>query len=136
MVFFMQGYIINTFMITKNLFPFCLATSRLSSPFPSFECHPVSVQVPFCEILSDSTTTTYSPTCKPSNNTKDRKKNLSIYMSKPFHPTGKLLNVACVFVIVGVTQFLVPQPHMITVLLHILPETDLISEHYDVTAKC
>ena len=69
-VFFKQGNVINTFMITKNVFPYYLATSRLSShTFPSFECHPVSVQVSCCEPLSDSVTTTYFATRKPSNKT-------------------------------------------------------------------
>jgi len=135
MVLFMQGNIINTFTITKNVYPFCLATSRLSShSFPSFEYHPVSLHVSFYEILPDSTTTTYFPTCKPSNKTKEEKKNLSIYVSKPSHPTGKFLTVASVLVIIGVTQFLVPQPNLITGLLHIMSETDLISEHHNVIA--
>ena len=106
----------------------------VKSPFPSFECHTVPGQVPFWEILSDSTTNTYFPTCKPSNKTRGGGE-LSIYVSKPSHPTGKLLTVARV-VIVRVTQFLVPQPNMITVLLHILPETDLISEHHNVMVTC
>jgi len=55
-VFSMQGNVINTFMITKNIFPICLATSRLSSPpFPhlnvilfqcKFLCARSSLKVP------------------------------------------------------------------------------------------
>jgi hypothetical protein len=63
-----------------------------------------------------------------------RKKNLSIYVSKPSHPTGKFLTVAHVLVIVGGTQFLVPQPNLITGLLRVMSETDLISEHHNVIA--
>ena len=54
MVFFMQGYIINTFMFTKNLFPFGLATSwLLSHPFPH-----LNVILFQCKFLSERSSLT------------------------------------------------------------------------------